>query len=43
MEHLNQLTDDMLVALYSKGNDKASFIESFLRFNGKRDGSLRPF
>ncbi|MBR5235550.1 MAG: sigma-70 family RNA polymerase sigma factor [Bacteroidaceae bacterium] len=34
MEHLNQLTDDMLVALYSKGNDKA-FDELLSRYQGK--------
>ena len=34
MEHLNQLTDDMLVALYSKGNDKA-FDELPSRYQGK--------
>ena len=34
MENLNQLTDDMLVALYSKGNDKA-FDELLSRYQGK--------
>ena len=34
MEHVNQLTDDMLVALYSKGNDKA-FDELLSRYQGK--------
>ena len=34
MEHLNQLTDDMLVALYSKGNDKA-FDVLLSRYQGK--------
>ena len=34
MENLNQLTDDMLVALYSKGNDKA-FDVLLSRYQGK--------
>ena len=34
MENLNQLTDDMLVALYSKGNDRA-FDELLSRYQGK--------
>ena len=34
MENLNQLTDDMLVTLYSKGNDKA-FDELLSRYQGK--------
>ena len=34
MENLNQLTDDMLVALYSKGNDKA-FDELLSRYQSK--------
>lgn len=34
MENLNQLTDDALVALYSKGNDKA-FDELLSRYQGK--------
>lgn len=34
MKNLNQLTDDMLVALYSKGNDKA-FDELLSRYQGK--------
>ena len=34
MENLNQLTDDMLVALYSKGNDKA-FDELLARYQSK--------
>ena len=34
MKDLNQLTDDMLVALYSKGNDKA-FDELLSRYQGK--------
>ena len=34
MENLNQMTDDMLVALYSKGVDKA-FDELLARYQGK--------
>lgn len=34
MKNLDQLTDDMLVALYSKGNDKA-FDELLSRYQGK--------
>lgn len=34
MEHLNQLTDDMLVALYSKGDNKA-FDELLARYQAK--------